>query len=300
MPVKTIKVSNVSCKASEREIKEFFSFSGDIVYVETKSGDGETLTAYITFKDAQGAETAVLLTGATIVDTAVSISIDPNYELPPAALAQATGGQNGQSALQKAEDVVSSMLAKGYILGKDAVGRAKSFDEKHKLTSTASLKITSFDQKIGFTEKISIGTSAVNNKVKEMDQKFQVSEKTKIAFSLAGEKVSNASSAIMKNRYVLIGTTWVTDAYNKVAKAAGEVGQKTKDKVGMVEDEQKRQIVDNFARDHLSETESPKDDSHKGSSPSKSSASPQGSPPPYPEESEQQPAKLEPAKGLIL
>lgn len=32
--VKTVKVSNVSLGASERDIKEFFSFSGDIEYVE--------------------------------------------------------------------------------------------------------------------------------------------------------------------------------------------------------------------------------------------------------------------------
>ncbi|MGV7354866.1 hypothetical protein PJM26_30725, partial [Mycobacterium kansasii] len=67
MSVKTVKVSNVSHEASERELKEFFSFSGDIEYVETKSEDDETLTAYVTFKDPQGADTAVLLTGATIV-----------------------------------------------------------------------------------------------------------------------------------------------------------------------------------------------------------------------------------------
>lgn len=32
--VKTVKVSNVSLGASEWDIKEFFSFSGDIEYVE--------------------------------------------------------------------------------------------------------------------------------------------------------------------------------------------------------------------------------------------------------------------------
>ena len=32
--VNTIKVSNLSLGASERDIKEFFSFSGDIAYVE--------------------------------------------------------------------------------------------------------------------------------------------------------------------------------------------------------------------------------------------------------------------------
>ncbi|XP_074283627.1 binding partner of ACD11 1-like [Silene latifolia] len=294
MSVKTVKVSNVSHKASERELKEFFSFSGDIEFLEIKSEDEETLTAYVTFKDSQGADTAVLLTGATIVDKTVSISLDPDYELPPGALAQAADGQNPQSALRKAEDVVSSMLAKGFILGKDAVGKAKSFDDKHKLTSTASLKIASLDQKIGFTEKISMGTSAVNNKVKEMDQKFQVSEKTKTAYSVAEEKVSNAGSAIMKNRYVLTGATWVTGAFNKVAKAASEVGQKTKEKVGKVEDEHKREMVDDSSRVHLSAPDSQKADTLK------TSASPTDPPPAYTPLSEEKPAKPEPAQGLIL
>lgn len=160
--------------------------------------------------------------------------------------------------LRKAEDVVSSMLAKGFILGKDAIAKAKSVDEKHQLTSTASAKVASFDKKIGFTDKINTGTVVVGEKVREVDQKYHVSEKTKSAIAAAEQTVSNAGSAIMKNRYVLTGTTWVTGAFNKVAKAAEEVGQKAKEKVGMAEEEEKRKVVDEFARVHLSETESPK------------------------------------------
>jgi hypothetical protein len=78
------------------------------------------------------------------------------------------------TAVQKAEDVVSTMLAKGFVLGKDAVTRAKSFDQKLQLTSTASAKVASLDRKIGLSEKFSVGTSAVNGKVREVDNKFQV------------------------------------------------------------------------------------------------------------------------------
>lgn len=163
--------------------------------------------------------------------------------------------------------MVSGMLAKGYILGKDAVSKAKTFDEKHQLTSTASAKVASFDKKIGFTEKISVGTAVVSDKVREVDQKFQVSEKTKSALAAAEQTVSNAGSAIMKNRYVFTGASWVTGAFNKVAKAAGEVGQKAKEKVGMAEDEQKRKVVDDFAQIHLSE--SPKASSANVQEPSK-------------------------------
>ncbi|PPD80761.1 hypothetical protein GOBAR_DD22326 [Gossypium barbadense] len=213
--IKTIKVSNISLEATERDIKEFFSFSGDIEYVEMQRGDEGSQIAYITFKDLQGAETAVLLSGATIVGLSVSISLSPDYKLPPAAFAPPPG----------------------FILGKDTINKAKTFDEKHQLTSTASAKVASFDKKIGFTEKIQAGTTVITDKVKEMDQKFLVSEKTKSAFATAEQKVSGAGSAIMKNKYISAGATWVTDAFNKVAKAAGDVGQKTKEKVGAAEEE---------------------------------------------------------------
>ncbi|XP_059656852.1 binding partner of ACD11 1-like [Cornus florida] len=281
MSIRTVKVSNVSLGASEQDLKEFFSFSGDIEYVEMQSDTERSQIAFVTFKDSQGAETAVLLSGATIVDLSVNITLDPDYKLPPAALAPPLTTENkspggGESAFQKAEDVVSSMLAKGFVLGKDAVNKAKGFDEKHQLTSSASAKVASIDKKIGLSEKISIGTSAVNDKVREVDQKFQVSEKAKSAFAAAEQKVSSAGSAIMNNRYVFTGATWVTGAFNKVAKAAGEVGQKTKEKVGTAEDEQRRKMVDDFAQVHLSE-------SPKASAPN-----------------EQPPPKYEEVKGLIL
>ncbi|KAK3041551.1 hypothetical protein RJ639_000685 [Escallonia herrerae] len=270
--IRTIKVSNVSLGASLQDIKEFFSFSGDIEYVEIRSYNERSQIAFVTFKDPQGAETAVLLSvtslfGATIVDLTVSITLDPEYQLPPAASAPTFQTVNitpgrADSALRKAEDVVSSMLAKGFVLGKDAVNKAKSLDEKHQLTSTATAKVASFDKKIGLTEKISIGSSIVNEKVREVDQKLQVSEKAKSAFAVAEQTVSSAGSAVMKNRYVLTGTSWVTGAFNKVAKAAGEVGQHTKEKVGMAEEEKRRKMVDDFAQVHLSDSPEPSEASH--------------------------------------
>ncbi|XP_075485285.1 binding partner of ACD11 1-like isoform X1 [Primulina tabacum] len=281
MSITTVKVCNLSLGASERDVKEFFSFSGDIHYVEMRSDTERSQIAFVTFKDAQGAETAVLLSGATIVDMTVTVTLDPDYMLPPAASAppqpsdkKTEGGP--ESALRKAEDVVSSMLAKGYNLGKESVNKAKAFDEKHKLTSTASAKVASFDKKTGLSEKISIGTSIVNDKVREVDEKLQVSEKAKSAFTAAEQTVSSAGSAIMKNRYVLTGATWVTGAFNKVTKAVGEVGQMTKEKVGNAEDERRRNMADDFTQVHSPEWRKVSDSG------------------------EQQPSKPAPAQGLIL
>ncbi|KAL9267771.1 putative pectate lyase 5 [Drosera capensis] len=254
--IKTVKVCNVSLGASEQDIKEFFSFWGDIEYVELHSETERSQTAYVTFKDTQGAETAVLLSGAAIVDQSVTIALAPDYKSPAAASLSPTVLENRTvggvgSAVQKAEDIVTTMLAKGFVLGKDALGKAKSLDEKHGLTSRASAKVASLDQKIGLTEKITVGKTLVNGKMKEVDAKFQVSEKTKTALAAAEQTVSNAASAIMKNPYVLTGTSWMTSAFSRVAKAAGEVGQKTKEKVA--EEERGRHAADGYSEiyDHI-------------------------------------------------
>ncbi|WVZ82920.1 hypothetical protein U9M48_030126 [Paspalum notatum var. saurae] len=240
-PVRTVKVTNVSLTATEQDIKEFFSFSGDIEHVEMQSGDEWSQVAYVTFKEAQGAETALLLSGATIVDLSVIIAPAPEYQPPPPPYSPPVSGtrvpvgSGDNTVVHKAEDVVSTMLAKGFVLGKDAVGKAKAFDEKHGFTSTAGAKVASIDKKIGLSDKISTGTSMVSEKVKEMDQKFQVSDKTKSAFAAAEQKVSSAGSAIMKNRYVFTSASWVTSAFNKVTKAATDVGTMTKEKMAAEE-----------------------------------------------------------------
>ncbi|KAG4979285.1 hypothetical protein JHK85_033243 [Glycine max] len=230
----SVKVSNISSTATEQDLREFLAFPGKIEYIEMQSDKGNSQVAYVTFSNPEGAETAVLLSGAVVCGQSLTIALAPDHALPASAVSVATqtsNAESGESGLRKAEDVVTGLLAKGFILGKDALNRAKSFDERHQLTSTATAKVVSLDQKVGFTEKISAGTVIVNDKMKEMDEKFQVSEKTKSAISVAEQSVSSAGSAIMKNRYVLTGATWVTGAYSRVAKAAEEVGQKTKEKV---------------------------------------------------------------------
>uniref|UniRef100_I1PPA7 RRM domain-containing protein n=1 Tax=Oryza glaberrima TaxID=4538 RepID=I1PPA7_ORYGL len=307
----TVKVSNVSLKASLRDVKEFFSFSGDIVHVEMQSSDELSQVAYITFKDNQGSETAMLLTGATIVDMAVIVTPATDYELPASVLAALEPKDSKPSALQKAEDIVGTMLAKGFILGRDALDRAKALDEKHQLTSTATARVSSFDKKMGLSEKISVGTSAVNDKVKEMDQKYQVSEKTRSALAAAEQSVSTAGSAIMKNRYVLTGAAWVTGAFNKVANAANDVGTKAKEKIASEQEHKtvelesaepnsseghgtQKDVDGEFAKIQVSESPEDIPISTTATVPITDEDSSQASPPAA------SPKKPEPAQGLIL
>lgn len=263
MSVRTVKVSNISLAASERDIKEFFSFSGDIQYVEMRSESERSQLAYVTFKEPQGADTAILLSGATIVDLSVSITPAGDYQLPPEAYKVMPEGKlsSTESAVGKTEDVVSSMLAKGFVLGKDALQKARTFDEEHHFTSNASATVASLDRKMGLSEKISMGTAMVSGKVREVDERFQVSEITRSALTVAEQKASTAGSAIMSNRYVSSGASWLSSALGMVAKAAGDVSTMTREKVEKAEEERKeilsrerREIVNDFAQIHLDDS----------------------------------------------
>lgn len=144
------------------------------------------------------------------------------------------------------------MLAKGFVLGKGAINRAKSFDERHHLISNASATVASIDRKIGLTDKLSIGTAIVNEKVREMDEKFQVSEKTKSVYAVAEQKASDAGSAIMSNPYVSTGASWVSSAITVVAKAAEDVTTMTMEKVEMAEVD-KKEIIYSERKDVVDE-----------------------------------------------
>ncbi|KAJ6827508.1 binding partner of ACD11 1 [Iris pallida] len=190
MQTRTVKVGNVSDLAGEREIREFFSFSGSIDHVQICEA-GAPKTAFVTFKDPKALEIAVLLSGATIVDQIVSIVPVENY-IPKIEeqvivvdhLVSVSSDGNSEPAFEassdrgsshiyvsKAQGIVTGVLARGSALRQDAVNKAKAFDEKHQLTANASAKVTSFDKRVGLSEKITVGISLVNDKVKSMDQK---------------------------------------------------------------------------------------------------------------------------------
>ncbi|KAK6126574.1 hypothetical protein DH2020_039685 [Rehmannia glutinosa] len=244
MQTRTVEVKRVSDLATVREIHEFFSFSGEIEHIEIHREPGQSKTAFVTFKDPKALEIALLLSGATIVDQVVIITPSENYVPQPeirevrivdnaVSMSQETSPvteqgkmspNNGRVYVSKAQDVVSSMLAKGSAIEQGAVNKAKEFDEKHRLTASASAKVISLDRRVGLTEKLNVGISAVNEKVKSVDQRFQVSDKTMSALMAAERKINVTGSAVKSSRYVTSGTAWLNGALNKVAKAGQVAG----------------------------------------------------------------------------
>ncbi|CAI0432076.1 unnamed protein product [Linum tenue] len=240
LDVKTVQINNLPSNATERNIRDFFSFSGEIIiHVELRRESEATQVAYVTFKESQGADTALLLSGSIIAYNSVTITPVEDYILPPEAsrileevMKPSVGaGSRNNLAITVAEEVVSSMLAKGLVMGKDALHKAKALDDQilH-LTSNA----TAIDQRMGLVEKLAQGMAAV----RKMERRFQVTETTKSALLAAG-------SALMDSdiEYVAAGASWVSAAIATMVRAVADVKVMTKEKLERAEEEKRALLL---------------------------------------------------------
>ncbi|GJP68270.1 hypothetical protein CLOP_g25004 [Closterium sp. NIES-67] len=259
----SIQASNISYKASEKDIYEFFSFSGEITGIETKTDLKKGQVAYVTFADERALETALLLTGAVIVDEPIIVEVADGYDPPQRASHVAQEVQRAVAAqspaktgvpsftapdIKSAEGVVASLLASGYILGKDAAGKAKEFDTKHDLSRTASLQVAALkdrtvetaatlDKKYAISQKFSETKETVARSWTTVDEQYKVSQTARGAAAAAEASLSEAGQYLMKNQYVATSASWLAGAFGKLGEIVGEVKQQTLQKVHEAEEE---------------------------------------------------------------
>ncbi|XP_065878263.1 binding partner of ACD11 1 [Euphorbia lathyris] len=235
----TAEVTCLSPKATRSNVYDFFSHCGEIEHVEIIRSGEHASTAYVTFKGAYGLETAILLSGATIVDQRVCIMrwgayIDDSFYWNVENNVGTTGIHVSQyastpgEAVSVAQEVVKTMVAKGYDLGKDALMRAKAFDESHKVSTSAAAKVAELSTRIGLTDKIQTSMQTV----KSVDEKFRVSDITASAILVtgtaalvAGKSVVAAANAVLNSSYVAKGAVWVSDVLVHAAQAAADFGK---------------------------------------------------------------------------
>ncbi|XP_022134513.1 binding partner of ACD11 1 [Momordica charantia] len=246
----TAEVTSLSPKATEQDVYDFFSHCGAVEHVEILRSGEYACTAYVTFRDAFALETAILLSGAEILDQCVFISrwgtyidesdtsnspsrtTDDNTSLMVTQIMHSvyTPGE----AVTMAQQVVKTMLSKGYVLTKDALVKAKAFDDSCQVSATAAAKVSELSNRIGLTEKIHAGMETV----KYIDEKFHVSDITRsaaavtgtaavVAVTMTGKAAMAAGNAMVNSSYFSKGALWVSDMLSRAANAAADVGKNT-------------------------------------------------------------------------
>ncbi|KAF8091449.1 hypothetical protein N665_0445s0034 [Sinapis alba] len=240
------EVTNLSPRATEKDVHSFFSHCGIVELVEiTGCGGDDALTAYVTFRDAYALDMALLLNGATIVDQTVWISMygvylhesnnltreGGDYTLTVSkSQADAFASSPGE-AVTIAQQVVKTMLAKGYVLSKDAFGKAKALDESQRFSSSVANKLAEIGRYIGLTQNIQSSMEAVRS----ADDKYHFSDFTKSAVlvtgtaavaaaTITGKVAAAAATTVVNSRYFANGALWFSDALGRAAKAAAHMG----------------------------------------------------------------------------
>lgn len=244
----TAEITNLTPRATENDVQNFFEYCGVIERVDViRSSDYES-TAYVTFRDAYALETALLLNGSMILDQCISISRWETYtddsnnwnNHTPNHEDSITYSQDMHmdkfvsspgEALTMAQQVVKTMVAKGFVLSKDAFVMAKAFDESRSVSSTAANKVAELSNKIGLTETINSGIE----RFKYVDENYHVTDITKsavtvtgttaiVAATVTGRAAMAAGNAIASSSYFAKGALWVSDMLSRAAKSAADLG----------------------------------------------------------------------------
>ncbi|PWA71377.1 RNA recognition motif containing protein [Artemisia annua] len=114
-----------------------------------------------------------------------------------------------------AQDVVKTMLARGYILGKDALGKAKAFDESHQVSASAAAKVAELSERYGITDKLCAGIEVVRS----VEKNYHISNTTKSIVSATGRSAIVVATTMVNSNYFSKGSLWMSDALSGVAKA---------------------------------------------------------------------------------
>eukprot|EP00257_Ricinus_communis_P015746 XP_015573716.1 binding partner of ACD11 1 isoform X1 [Ricinus communis] len=235
----TAEVTCLSPKATVEDVHDFFAHCGSTEHVEIIRSGEYACTAYVTFRDAYALETAILLSGATIVDQQVCIThwgtyADGSYLWNGGSTQGNYVNQYASTpgeAVTVAQEVVKTMIAKGYILGKDALIKAKDFDESYKVSATTAAKVAELSNRIGLTEKIQAGMETLRS----VDEKYHVSNITAsailvtgtaavVAATYTGKAAVAAANAVANSSYFAKGALWVSDVLIRAAQAAADFG----------------------------------------------------------------------------
>lgn len=118
------------------------------------------------------------------------------------------------------QDVVKTMLSKGYVLSRDTLSKAKAFEESHQVSATAAAKVAELSERIGLSDKICAGVEVV----KSVDQTYHIFDTTRSAVSATGRTAAAAATSVINNSYFSKGALWVSDALSQASKAAADLG----------------------------------------------------------------------------
>jgi len=213
-----VLVTDLSAHATEANLRDFFQFSGTITGIEMSVDAEGGHRAKIFFDKQESADTACLLTGAIILDKQVIITSLVDGSAPPVMG-------------KKAVDTISMMLSQGFVFGKSTLDKISTYDKKIGLSEKVKAnvakgkeKFAKVDDKYQFSSKGQALVKSLQTKVNQADEKFQVSTRLKSGATSVKTKMDG-------NKYVQKGTKGLKFGFNTITANLTKVKNATQDKI---------------------------------------------------------------------
>ncbi|KAL6075905.1 Actin cytoskeleton protein [Balamuthia mandrillaris] len=215
---KAVLVQNISPNATEKTVTDFFSFCGKITSLKLTVDEEGTKHALVVFESEAAAKTALLLSNALIVDrpiTVVPAGAESGAELPEGTSTTTLHGsqiENKPHQLPPEQrthtSVIASMIAAGYMVGAEAIQKAREYDEAHSISV-----------------QLKVGAQAIKAKASEIDQQYKISETASSWASYLASAASATTAAASAKWQELDQAVGISDTASSIRQTSGQLLQ---------------------------------------------------------------------------
>jgi len=234
----SVYITNISASASEKTVSDFFSFCGKIDKLFLKKEENGTSSAVVQFETESAAKTALLLTNALIVDKPITVTpYSLNVDQPSTSTILEENLVPDNKVTQRdfpvpdeqrtKTSVIASLIAAGYVLGQDTLGKAKDYDEKHNISLQAKVavdmmknKVQELDNQYKISEKAAAISQQATDKAKKIDEQYHISEKAQQTATVVKTQVQTYAQKVSENPTVAKGITSAMGTFESIKTSA--------------------------------------------------------------------------------
>ncbi|CAB4375575.1 hypothetical protein RhiirA5_348269 [Rhizophagus irregularis] len=226
---KKVIVTDISDKASEKTVKDFFLFCGKIKEFELiKEESNDKQLAYVTFERDTAAKTALMLTNAVIGDSQITVR--------PADDDQSYNDDSDDCDIQASKPkaaIFAEILAAGYTLQDAILEKGIEFDSKFGFSNyfkqyLAQIQANrTFDFVKNLDQHYKV-TETVTTRATDIDKKYSVLNNAKFVIDQAQDRVNNlleTSAGKMICEYLFCTQKQVADVQSLARKIADDKKQ---------------------------------------------------------------------------
>ncbi|KAG7663043.1 uncharacterized protein J8A68_003425 [[Candida] subhashii] len=141
----SVIASNIPSSVSNDKIREFFSFCGTVIQLESILNNGEFKSVRVEFASPKAVETALLLNDAEFGGDYIKVDSDDAISAPPQpprpTSDAATTGETDAKTEKEINDlpqedkpkfaIMAQLLSEGYLISDQIIAKALEFDKQH-------------------------------------------------------------------------------------------------------------------------------------------------------------------------